>query len=759
MDRAKHEDTNDEAGRPAKRIRLATNGPLDPHVSVLFARAAAFHRLMRPQTLATSEEAEHAKELQNGITEFVRPNAPGFSGILKYRYTDFQVHEVQEDATVTYLKQLRRPKKTKAKTEKEAAPTATEHTEQATPKDTSAENGENGEKGEEPEVVLSDEDRSRLVSIFGEELIHPILSLQKAILKHPDRRPRDFKPVRSNPIPEKDARTEAHQAIRQIFHSGLETQTREEDNTIEIKKPPTRPQKRGGGYEKDGVRVSGAQMWEELGGEHTHFTLYKENRDTMEVLGYISGRLKVNMKSFSFGGTKDRRAVTTQRVSAYRLHAVKFEQLTAQTRGCAFGDFENKHTPCQLGDIGGNHFTITLRACHFPGEENLDMDGRVALANSTLQTAIPSFEQLGFINYFGLQRFGSYAISTDEIGKKMLQGDFKAAVDAILDFDQRTAEASPEDERDGSKTSEADIQRAQAISMFREDPAKAQDCLKLMPKKFSAERAIITHLGRRDKSKGNFPDVEDFQGGLSKITRHLRTMYVHAYQSLVWNHMAGARLKRYGPVVVEGDLILIPKQSEIQTGPEVDEDGEAIMQPADEDRGQTIDDFDRARPLSKAEADGGKYSIFDLVLPLPGWDVILPSNELKQDYETFMASERGGGLDPHNMRRQWKEISLSGGYRKVFSRPGPGVEYEVKVYESDQQDLVETDLEKIRRSEGKAQEKEPPLILKEDSMDEHRMIAVILKFQLGTSQYATMALRELCGEKGVRPYQPDYAGR
>jgi len=46
--------------------------------------------------------------------------------------------------------------------------------------------------------------------------------------------------------------------------------------------------------------------------------------------------------------------------------------------------------------------------------------------------AVRAWAKGGFINYFGLQRFGSYSVGTHEIGRVLLKGDFKAAVDLIM---------------------------------------------------------------------------------------------------------------------------------------------------------------------------------------------------------------------------------------------------------------------------------------------------------------------------------------
>jgi len=142
-----------------------------------------------------------------------------------------------------------------------------------------------------------------------------------------------------------------------------------------------------------------------------------------------------------------------------------------------------------------------------------------------------------------------------------------------------------------------------------------------------------------------------------QIQRNLRLMYVQAYQSFVWNVCAGRRWERFGGNVVAGDLVLVSehkdKEIDVVAQEDVDEAGEVIVKPAADDAAvEASDAFERARALTKEEVDGGKYSIFDVVLPQPEFDVEYPKNEIGEYYKEFIASERGGGLDPHDMRRK-----------------------------------------------------------------------------------------------------------
>ena len=156
-----------------------------------------------------------------------------------------------------------------------------------------------------------------------------------------------------------------------------------------------------------------------------------------------------------------------------------------------------------------------------------------------------------------------------------------------------------------------------------------------------------------------------------------------------------------------------------------------------------------------------------------------PSNELGAFYTEYMGSEVGGKLNPRDMRRKWKDVSLSGSYRKLMAKP-QGLDWEVKPYFQDDEQLIQTDLDKLiakAKEEGNADalggaeallgsdksleksldDKTQEDTKMADGTEEQQKLAVIIKMQLGSSQYATMALRELT-KGGVTAFRPDFQG-
>ncbi|KAL9008063.1 MAG: hypothetical protein Q9173_006774 [Seirophora scorigena] len=565
------------------------------------------------------------------------------------------------------------------------------------------------------ENALSDEDRSLLDSYFNPEIVEQILALFHRVLVSPLRKARDFGSITTDPI-DRDVRTQIHQTIRRIFSSKLETVTDDSGAmVVSVAGLSSNWSSRSNGARNAGRndRSSKAQQpkgkpgWAELGGDYLHFTIYKENRDTMEAISHLARTLKLRPQLFQFAGTKDRRGITVQRASVYRVQADKLVGAGRTLKQSKIGNFEYHPHGLQLGDLLGNEFLITLRDCHFQLDDGLDLDTKIERASSTLSSVFENFSLHGFLNYFGLQRFGSFSTGTHTIGRSMLQGDFKSACEAILSFHPSALAAAQQDSSQQDSTvirediGRDDIARASALQAFTAtgDSKRALDQL---PRKFSAEACLVRHLSRSNHRN-------DYLGALQTINRNLRLMYVHAYQSLVWNIAASARWKAYGDKVLPGDLVLVNEhpdpstQSTLDhTATQVDQDGEPIVAAEALDRAYTTDEiFTRARPITAAElvSPACKISIFDIVLPLPGYDILYPANDSANVYNDFMSSEEGGGLDPHDMRRKWKDVSLSGSYRKLLAKPLGKVEWQIKAYgaQGDDEQFVETDLEKLEK--------------------------------------------------------------
>ncbi|TVY34387.1 Multisubstrate pseudouridine synthase [Lachnellula occidentalis] len=718
---------------PRKRQKLSPTPTPTPNTTTTTTDGKKANMDHKPSRLDVVGETSDGKEAEVGILHFVNASNPGFSGVLKQRYTDFLVHEIALDGTVIHLTDDQAPKvnndarkapevqsaKPVPEAAKATAPAAEENEvkpvpevskENVAPQPSSDVKSEAGALTQPPsangtpgELFTSTENRDRikpeefqiLIDYFGHDLTEKIFKMYQSILAKPGAKASTFGTIQTEPITDKDIRGRIHGDIRRIFNSKLETEMINEGKILISASRGAMSQ--NGRYQNPRNQARGGQPqgkvgWEELGGEHLHFTLEKKNKDTMEVLGYLARAMKMKPKEFTFAGTKDRRAVTVQRVSVFRRHARELVKHNSSLRDARIGNFEYKKNRLELGELGGNQFTITLRDCQFPNEAGLDEEARLELGRTLVGDAVKYLQANGFINYFGLQRFGTFGIGTHQVGMKILKEDFEGAVWDILSYTDETLSMGlyPEEHPEPlNRTNRDDVDRALAINSFKKG-GKSQDALRRLPKKFHGEASLIQALAGHHKS--------DFAGALLQITRGLRTMYVHAYQSYIWNMAASIRWAKYGTKVIAGDLVLVDTPAQIASAAkdEVDENGEVVVRPAADDTAVTHDDlYQRARPLTAEEAESGKYTIFDIILPTPGFDIEYPANDIGDFYKEFMGSELGGGLDPANMRRKHKDFSLSGSYRPLMAKVGQDLSFEVSAYRSETEQLVETDTEKL----------------------------------------------------------------
>ena len=129
-----------------------------------------------------------------------------------------------------------------------------------------------------------------------------------------------------------------------------------------------------------------------------------------------------------------------------------------------------------------------------------------------------------FPNYFGEQRFGSTRKNTHIIGEKILKRQFK---EAVLDFLCNS---------EGEENKEASLARKELADTF--DYTQA---LKNFPHYLRLERTVIAELEKNSNGYIN---------ALKQLPRPTLLMFVHAFQSHLFNRMLSHRIEN-GVVKIE----------------------------------------------------------------------------------------------------------------------------------------------------------------------------------------------------------------
>jgi TruD family tRNA pseudouridine synthase len=244
---------------------------------------------------------------------------------------------------------------------------------------------------------------------------------------------------------------------------------------------------------------------------YLHFTLVKRDWETFRALNYLRRRLGVSLKRFGFAGMKDKRAVTAQRVSLWKGRVDALTRL--RLKDIRLKDFDYAEERINLGTARGNRFTITLR--DIPRKH-----GEINEILTRFQTLVTTY---GIPNYYGPQRTSGGNV---EAGQAIKDGDLKGAIAIILTKVQAYFE-------------EGGIER--------------------IPKVFWYEKRMLRHLAR-------YPN--DFAGALRRIPKKILTLYVHAYQSHLFNEQLKDAIREHQvPDTLTIPGFTIPKMPELRTFP------------------------------------------------------------------------------------------------------------------------------------------------------------------------------------------------
>src|SRR5437867_12614421 len=256
-------------------------------------------------------------------------------------------------------------------------------------------------------------------------------------------------------------------------------------------------------------------------GRYTIASLRVRNWETNRLVRELARALHISRRRIGFAGTKDKRALTTQLFSFENVPPEAIKAL--RIKDIEVLDLSRSDRPLEIGDLAGNRFRIVLR------DLAVAPDRAIPIAEETARQ-IRSFG--GFPNFFGLQRFGSVRPITHLVGRHIVRGEFKAAVETYV--------ANPL-EGEGPESYE--------VRAALRDTGDVHAALRSYPKSYGFEKAILNHLASR-------PD--DYVGALQKLPFNLLLMFVHGYQSYLFNRVMSERMRRGLPIhePVAGDLVL-----------------------------------------------------------------------------------------------------------------------------------------------------------------------------------------------------------
>lgn len=402
--------------------------------------------------------------------------------------------------------------------------------------------------------------------------------------------------------------------------------------------------------------------WPKTKPNYLQFALYKENYDSTVALNILGKALGTSAKVFNISGTKDKRAATTQLVTAYHVTAKRMSFLNNMTHGIKVGNFKYVEKSLKLGNHSGNHFTIVLKV--------------VSATEELLHDACQNVKKNGFINYFGTQRFGTTAVSTHSVGRFLLQSDWEKAIMQILMPRACESEGATRARKHFAETGDA------------------QSTLNIIPPYMHVEKMLLNGIRMHGKTLQ----------ALFSIPNNLRLMYVHAYQSWIWNMAVSKRIEIANGVLepMIGDIVLHEREY-----------------------------------IYITEENKAQFAIQDVLIPLPGYNVKYPKNVIGDFITEMMAKDN---LDPLDMKRSQHLFSLPGNYRKILTRSN-SFEYRIQRYSDPTATISLTDKDKLEN------------VVCAPSVGPN--IAIVLDICLDSGNYATMLIREITKSQTSKKWLKD----
>lgn len=228
------------------------------------------------------------------------------------------------------------------------------------------------------------------------------------------------------------------------------------------------------------------------------YRLRKQSLGTPEAIDAVLRRWNLPRQRLSYGGLKDRHAVTEQWVTIKNGPRSDMAQTNLELNYLGQTD-----RPFDAADVDANQFTLVMR----------DMtDIEIARAEQALADVAIN----GLPNYFDDQRFGSLGESGEFIAAPWCRGDYERALWLAL------AESNKHDRSNDRREKQLIRDRWNDWTVLKAE----------MPR--GSRRSIVTYL---------VDHPTDYRRALALMRIDLRGLWMSAFQSAIWNRLLTESLR------------------------------------------------------------------------------------------------------------------------------------------------------------------------------------------------------------------------
>ena len=266
-------------------------------------------------------------------------------------------------------------------------------------------------------------------------------------------------------------------------------------------------------------------------GPNVWIWIEKVGRTTLDVVLDIARDLHIDRKRMGFAGMKDKKALTRQWICIANMDSEEqFRQVeNLDIYKTDFLEITRGRKKLRMGQLKGNKFRILIRDLD-------DIEKSADVANEVLK----ELEITGVPNYYGWQRFGKPRTNTHLVGEALVQNDLAEAVRRYI----------------GNPSENESEENQMARQAY--DDGDLEKSLELMGKGMRYEKMMIRQL-IKDSKKGELTD-KAYMNALHALPKPLQRMFVHAYQSYLFNDAVSRRTEMGINRYIEGDIIIDPEE-------------------------------------------------------------------------------------------------------------------------------------------------------------------------------------------------------